>query len=239
MTVTQIGAPLARKEDQRLITGRSRYTDNMVLPGMLHLAMVRSPFAHAKIEAIDASEAKSVPGVIAVLTGNDVADSQGSLPNAWPITPDQQAPAHPAIAVDRVSFTGEIVACVVARSAAAARDASELIDVDYDDLEPVLDIEQAAADDVLAHPDLGTNRSATWVFDSAEAGTGGAIDQSLADSDVVVERTYHQQRLIPAFMEPRSTVVDPTGEQLTIWTSTQVPHILKLMLCMTLGLPES
>lgn len=239
MTVTEIGKARPRKEDARLITGRSRYTDNMVLPGTQYLAMVRSPFAHATIESIDVSEAKSAPGVIAVLTGKDVAESQGSLPCAWPITPDQKAPPHPAIAVDRVSFTGEVVACVIARSQAAARDATELIDVDYQEHEPVLDIEQAAADNALAHPDLGTNRSATWKFESGEAGTGADIDQTMAGSDVVLERTYHQQRLIPAFMEPRSVVVDPTGEQLTIWSSTQVPHILRLMLAMTLGIPES
>lgn len=239
MSVTEIGSPRERKEDQRLITGRSRYTDNMALTGMLHLAMVRSPVAHAKIESVDASEAKAAPDVVAVLTGRDVADSQGGLPCAWPITPDQKAPTHPAIAVDHVSFTGEVVACVIARSAAAARDASELIDVEYEDLDAVLDIEQAASDDVLAHPELGTNHSATWVFDSGEAGTGADVGESLANSDVVIERTYNQQRLMPAFMEPRSTVVDPTGEQLTMWTATQVPHIVRLMLSMTLGLPES
>ncbi|MBK5216863.1 MAG: xanthine dehydrogenase family protein molybdopterin-binding subunit, partial [Propionibacteriales bacterium] len=130
MTVTEIGTSRRRKEDQRLITGRTRYTDNMVLPGMLHLAVVRSPFAHATITSINVDEAKSAPGVIAILTGTDVAEEQGSLPCAWPITEDQKAPPHPAIAVDHVAFAGEIVACVIARSAAEARDAIELIDVD-------------------------------------------------------------------------------------------------------------
>ncbi|MGH3458194.1 xanthine dehydrogenase family protein molybdopterin-binding subunit [Aeromicrobium sp.] len=239
MTVTEIGTARRRKEDHRLITGRTRFTDNMTLPRMLHLALVRSPFAHATITAVNTDEAKASPGVVAVITGADVADIQGSLPNVWPITEDQKAPPHPAIAVDRVAFAGEVVACIVARSAAAARDAVELVDVDYDELPVVLDIEAAASDEVLAHPDLGTNKSATWIFDSAEAGTGGNVEEAISGADIVIERTYHQQRLIPAFMEPRSMVVDPTGEQITMWSSTQVPHILRLLLSMTLTIPES
>ena len=238
-TGPEIGSSRRRKEDQRLITGRTRYTDNMTLPGMLHLALVRSPYAHATITAIDASAAKASPGVVAVMTGADVADIQGSLPCAWPITEDQKAPPHPSIAVDHVAFAGEVVACIVARSAAAARDAVELVDVDYDELPVVLDIEAAAADEVLAHPELGTNRSATWIFDSAEAGTGGNVEEAIDSAEVLIERTYLQQRLIPAFIEPRSTVVDPTGEQITMWSATQVPHILRLMLALTLGIPES
>ena len=243
MTVTEIspeiGRARRRKEDQRLITGRTRYTDNMVLPGMLHLAVVRSPFAHATITSINVEAAKASPGVVSVLTGQDIADEQGSLPCAWPITPDQKAPPHPSIAVDHVAFAGEIVACIIARTAAAARDAIELVDVDYDELPVVLDLEDALTDSNLAHPDLGTNLSATWVFDSGVAGTGGDAVKAITDGEVVIERTYFQQRLIPAFMEPRSTVVDPTGEQITMWSATQIPHILRLMLALTLGISES
>ncbi|MFB9165995.1 xanthine dehydrogenase family protein molybdopterin-binding subunit [Arthrobacter psychrochitiniphilus] len=235
----EIGKSRLRKEDARLITGRSRYTDNMVLPGMLHLAMVRSPYAHARITNIELTEAKAAPGVFAVLTGTDLAAEQGSLPNAWPVTPDQKAPAHPAVAIEEVAFAGEIVAVVIARSAAAARDAAELVDVDYDELPVVMDLEEAFTDAVLAHTSLESNKSATWVFDSAEAGTGTSIEDALAASDVVVERTLYQQRLIPAFMEPRSTVVDPTGEQITMYSATQIPHILRVMLALTLGIPES
>ncbi|MGA7204536.1 MAG: xanthine dehydrogenase family protein molybdopterin-binding subunit [Specibacter sp.] len=235
----EVGKARLRKEDRHLITGRSRFTDNMVLPGMLHIAMVRSPYAHAKITAIDTAQALASPGVIAVLTGADVAGEQGSLPNAWPITPDQKAPAHPAIAVKEVAFSGEVVACIIARSAAAARDAVELVDVSYDELPIVLDLAEAATDKVLAHTSLESNRSATWVFDSGEAGTGQPIAEALANAEVLIERTFHQQRLIPAFMEPRSTVVDPTGEQITMWSATQIPHILRLMLALTLGIPES
>ena len=239
---TEIGRDRRRKEDQRLITGRTRWTDNLTLPGMLHLAMVRSPFAHATITGIDVEAAKTSPNVLAVLTGKDLADEQGVLINAWPITPDQKAPTHTPVAIDRVSFAGEIVAVVVARSAAEARDAAELVDVEYDELPAALDLKEAAADTVLAHPDLGTNKSAFWKFDSAEAGTGGNVDEAIEKArgeGIVIEREYRQQRLIPAFMEPRSVVVDPTGEQLTMWSATQIPHILRFALAATTGIPES
>ena len=239
---TEIGAARKRKEDRRLITGRTRWTDNIQLPGMLHLAMVRSPFAHARITAIDTSEATSAPGVVAVFTGKDLEDSQGVNINAWPITADQVTPTHLPVVIDHVACAGEIVAVVVARTQRAARDAAEKVDVDYDELPAVLDLKEAAADTVLAHPDLGTNKSAFWKLDSAEAGTGGNVDEAIAKARVdgiVIEREYRQQRLVPAFMEPRSTVVDPTSEQMTVWSATQVPHILRFAIAATMGIPES
>ncbi|WP_310962317.1 xanthine dehydrogenase family protein molybdopterin-binding subunit [Nocardioides terrisoli] len=244
--VKEIGLARRRKEDQRLITGRTRWTDNLTLPGMLHLAMVRSPFAHAKITSIDTAAAKSSVNVVDVLTGADLGESQGVNINAWPITPDQKTPVHLPMPVDRVAFAGEIVAVVVARSAAAARDAAELVDVEYDELPAALDMMEALEADsshgALAHPDLGTNKSALWVFDSAEAGTGGNVEEAIAKArtdGVVIERDFRQQRLIPAFMEPRSVVVDPTGEQITMWSATQIPHILRFALAATTGVPES
>ncbi|MEZ5091252.1 xanthine dehydrogenase family protein molybdopterin-binding subunit [Nocardioides sp.] len=248
MTATQdapaaeIGQARRRKEDQRLITGRTRWTDNLNLPGMLHLAMVRSPFAHATITSIDTAAAKEATNVVAVLTGADFGEEMGVCINAWPISPDQKTPGHPPMPSDRVTFAGEIVAVVVARSAAEARDAAELVDVEYDDLPAALDLKEAAEDTVLAHPDLGTNKSAVWVFDSGEAGTGGDVEEAIAqarEDGIVIEREYRQQRLIPAFMEPRSVVVDPTGEQLTMWSATQIPHILRFALAATTGVPES
>ncbi len=238
----EVGRDRRRKEDQRLITGRTRWTDNIQLPGMLHIAMVRSPYAHARITKVDTSEARAATNVVAVLTGQDVKDEQGSVPNAWPITDDQVTPNHPSIAVDRVSFAGEIVAVVLARSAAEARDAAELVDVDYEELPAALDLKEAAADRVLAHPDLGTNKSAFWQFDSAEAGTGSSVENAIAAArvdGVVVEREFRQQRLIPAFMEPRSVVVDPTGEQMTVWSATQIPHILRFLFAAVLGINEA
>ncbi len=248
MTATQerptaeIGRDRRRKEDQRLITGRTRWTDNLTLPGMLHLAMVRSPFAHATITSVETEAAKAAPNVVAVLSGKDFGEELGVCINAWPITPDQVAPAHSPMPADRVAFAGEIVAVVVARSAAEARDAAELVDVDYEELPAVIGIKNALQDSVLAHPDLGTNKSALWVFDSNDAGTGGdveaAIEKARTDG-VVIEREFRQQRLIPAFMEPRSVVVDPTGEQITMYSATQIPHILRFALAATTGVSES
>jgi carbon-monoxide dehydrogenase large subunit len=238
----EIGNRRLRKEDQRLITGRTKWTDNITLPGMVHLAMVRSPFAHATITSIDTEEAKAAANVVAVYTAADFPDGIGACANAWPITPDQVTPDHLPLVGERVACAGEIVAVVVARSAAAARDAAELVDVEYDELPAVFDALEAMKDEILAHPDKGTNKSAFWKLDSAEAGTGGDVEEALAaarNDGVVIERNYRQQRLIPAFMEPRSTVVDPTGEQITMWSATQIPHILRFLIAATTGIPES
>ncbi|MGV9710657.1 xanthine dehydrogenase family protein molybdopterin-binding subunit [Gordonia sp. NPDC003424] len=235
----EIGKARVRKEDEHLITGRTKWTDNLVLPGMLHIAIMRSPVAHARIASIDVEEAKKMPGVVAVYTGADFAEEQANLPNGMQITPDMKVPPAPSIAVDTVRFAGEAVAIVVARDSYAAHDAVEAIDIDYEDLPVVLDLATAAQDGGdLVYPDMGTNVQAVWVFDSAAVGTGGDVEEAIRDAEVVVERTLRQQRLIPAFMEPRSVVVDPTGPQFTMWSSTQIPHILRLLLAMTLGIPE-
>ena len=238
----EIGNRRLRKEDQRLITGRTRWTDNIILPGMLHLAMVRSPHAHAKIVSIDTDAAKAATNVLGVFTAADFPEGMGACANAWPITPEQVTPDHLPMIGDRVACAGEIVAAVVARSAAAARDAAELVDVEYDELPAVFDALEAMKDEVLAHPDKGTNKSAFWQLDSASAGTGGDVEEAIAkarEDGIVIEREYRQQRLIPAFMEPRSTVVDPTGEQITVWSATQVPHILRFLIAATTGIQES
>jgi aerobic carbon-monoxide dehydrogenase large subunit len=244
-TEREFGKARRRKEDARLITGRTRWTDNITLPGMLHLAMLRSPLAHARITSIDTSAARQSPGVIGVWSGPELAGSEAGLPCAWPITPGMTSPTHPAIAQDTVNFAGEIVAVVAARSGAEARDAVDLVQVEYEELPVVLDMEEALAEGApLVHPDLGTNENATWEFDSAEAGTGGDVEEVIAaarnDPDsVMIERRYRQQRLIPSFMEPRSVVVDPTGEQFTVWSATQVPHFVRVFMALVTGTPES
>jgi carbon-monoxide dehydrogenase large subunit len=235
----EVGQARRRKEDAHLITGETQWTDNMVLPGMLHLAVVRSPVAHARITSADVSAAKDSPNVVAVFTGRDFAEEQGSLPCAWPVTPDMVNPGHPAIAVDRVNFVGEAVAIVVARTKAAAMDAVELVDIDYDLLPPVLDMEEALAEGAgLVHEHLESNESFDFVFESGAAGTGQDTDQAFADAEVVVSRRFVQQRLIPAFMEPRSVVVQPIGDSYTMWSATQIPHILRVMAAMVTGIPE-
>ena len=241
MTATaepEIGRARLRKEDARLITGQTTWTDNLQLTGMLHMAVLRSPMAHARITNIDVSRATSMPGVAVVLTGEDLAAEQGSLPCAWPITEDMKAPPAPALAVGQVNFAGEAVALVIADSAYRAADALEAIDVDYDELPVVLDMEEALRDNDLVHEDLGTNKCATWIFDSAEAGAGTDVEDEIASAEVVIERTFKQQRLIPAFMEPRSVVVDTTAGMFTVWSATQIPHILRWMLSAVTGIAE-
>ncbi|MPQ98939.1 molybdopterin-dependent oxidoreductase [Modestobacter sp. I12A-02628] len=235
----EIGQARRRKEDARLITGKTTWTDNMVLPGMLHMAVLRSPVAHATISHLDVSAAQARPGVVAVYTGADLADEQGSIPCAWPVTPDMVNPGHPSIAVDRVNHVGEAVALVVARSRTAAVDALEAIDIDYESLPVVLDMEQAVQEGAdLVHAHTSSNTSYHFVFDAGEAGTGTDTDQAFADAEVTVSRRFVQQRLIPAFMEPRSVVVQPVGDNYTMWSATQVPHILRVMLASVTGVPE-
>jgi aerobic carbon-monoxide dehydrogenase large subunit len=235
----EIGQARKRKEDARLVTGRTMWTDNLVLPGMLHMAILHSPVAHARIRSLDVSAARQRPGVIAAFSGQDFKDVQGTIPCAWPVTEDTVVPNHPSIAVDQVNHVGESVAVVVARSKAEAQDALEAIEVDYEPLRPVLEMEAALADGApLVHPDLSSNKSFTWEFESGSAGTGQAIDDVLRDAEVTVTRRFRQQRLIPAFLEPRSTVVQPQGEGVTVWSSTQVPHVLRTLMSLSLGIPE-
>jgi carbon-monoxide dehydrogenase large subunit len=227
----ELGRARARKEDARLITGQTNWTDNIVLPGMLHMAFLRSPFAHAKITSVDVSAAREQPGVIAAFSGADFADEQGSLPCAWPVTPDIVIPAHPPMAVDEVRYVGEAVAVVVARDRYAAADAIEAIEIDYEPLPPVLDIRTALDEGAPKVHEAG-NKSFEWTF------ANGDLDAAFRDAPVVLERTFRQQRLIPSAMEPRAVVASCVGGEFTLWSSTQIPHVLRLMLALVTGIPE-
>ncbi|MFF5232213.1 xanthine dehydrogenase family protein molybdopterin-binding subunit [Dactylosporangium sp. NPDC000521] len=234
----EVGAARRRKEDARLITGRTRWTDNIALPGMLHLAILRSPHASARITAVDVGPALRIPGVVDAFSGADIAGIQGSLPCAWPVTEDIVHPVRPPLADGFVRHHGEAVAVVVARDRDTAADALDAIEVEYEPLPPVLDLEAASRDEGLVHPDKGTNRSYTWIFDSAQAGTGTDVAAEAAAAEVTLRRRYVQQRLIPAFMEPRSVVVDPGMGEYTIWSATQIPHILRVFYALLTGVPE-
>lgn len=169
----EVGRSRTRKEDARLVTGRTTWTDNITVPGLLHLAILRSPMAHARIDRVDVSRALERPGVIAALTGRDLAGELGPVPCVWPVTEDIVMPDHPAVAVDEVRYAGEPVALVVARGRYAAADALEAVEVDYAPLPPVLGLEDALADDApLVHADKGTNRCYTWPL--ATGGLRGA-----------------------------------------------------------------
>ncbi|MFB6956127.1 xanthine dehydrogenase family protein molybdopterin-binding subunit [Streptomyces sp. NPDC056309] len=232
----EVGRARLRKEDARLITGQTNWTDNITVTGLLHLAILRSPMAHARIERIDVSPALERPGVVAVFSGRDLAEGLGSLPCAWPVTEDMVLPDHPPVAVDEVRHAGDPVAVVVARDRYAAADALEAIEVDYEPLPPVLDLEEALAEDApLVHADKGTNRAYVWPLR-----TGEDFEAVKQRADVVLERRYRQQRLIPNAMEPRAVVVTPLAAsgEFTVYSATQIPHILRIMLSVVTGVPE-
>ncbi len=227
----ELGRARLRKEDAKLVTGQTNWTDNIVLPGMLHMAFLRSPHAHAKITRVDVSAARSQPGVIAAFSGADFGEEQGSLPCAWPVTPDIVIPAHPPMAVDEVRYVGEAVAVVVARNRYEAADAVEAIEVDYEPLPPVLDI-RTALDEGSPKVHEAGNKSFEWPFGN------GDIEAAFSGAPVVLERTYRQQRLIPCAMEPRAVVAASTGGEVTLWSATQIPHVLRVMLALVTGIPE-
>ena len=231
-----VGVTRLRKEDARLVTGRTMWTDNLQLPGMLHLALVRSPMAHARVTKVDVSAALEQPGVVAAFTGADLVDHWSSgLPCAWQVTEDMVSPTHLPLATDEVRHVGDAVAVVVARSRHEAADAVEYVEVDYDPLPVVTDMEAALADDApLADTQLDTNRCYTWPLVS------GDVEAAFDGAAQVVSRRFVNQRLIPTAIEPRAVVCAPPRQarEYTLWSSTQVPHILRLMLALTCGVPE-
>jgi len=227
----EVGKARPRKEDARLITGQTNWTDNITLPGQAYVAYLLSPDAHARITKVDVSAARSASGVYAAFSGADLAAEQGSLPCAWPVTEDIVIPDHPPMAVDTVRYAGEIVAAVVARDRYTATDALELIDVTYEPLEPVLDMEAALRPGSPKVHEAG-NKCYTWTL------ANGDMEAAFRDAPVVLERTYRQQRLIPSAMEPRAVVCAPVGDEYTMWTSTQIPHVLRVMLALVTGIGE-
>jgi carbon-monoxide dehydrogenase large subunit len=232
-----IGTRLRRREDPALLTGEARFTNDLKIPGALSLAVLRSPFAHARIVKVDVSPALARPGVVAAYTGADLESSwAGPMPCAWPVTDDMKNPAHYPLAVTKAAYAGDGVACVLATSEAAAQDALTAIEVEYDPLPAVLDLEDALSDRVVVHEELGTNKSYTWDLKIGEA----EVATALAAAAYKVKERYRQQRLIPMAIEPRAcaAVPAPFGGDLTLYSSTQVPHILKIMTALTLGLPE-
>ena len=227
----ELGRARPRKEDARLVTGQTNWTDNIILPGMLHMAFLRSPHAHARITSVDVSAARQMPGVIAAFSGADFAGEQGSLPCAWPVTADIVIPDHPPMATDEVRYVGEAVAVVVARDRYAAADAVEAIEIDYEPLPPVLDIRTALDEGAPKVHEAG-NKSYEWTL------ANGDTDAAFRDAPVVLERTYRQQRLIPSAMEPRAVVASCVGGEFTLWSSTQIPHVLRVMLALVTGIGE-
>ena len=234
-----LGTRRLRKEDPALLTGEAKYTNDLNIPGALHLALVRSPYAHARILSVDLSAALAMPGVVAAYSGADLMSLWAApMPSAWPVTADMKNPAHYPVAVGKVTYMGDGVACVLATSEAAARDAVEAVVVEYEALPAIIDVDDALSDRVIIHEGEGTNRSYTW--DLKVEGTEGQVDAAFASAAYTVSEHYVQQRLIPMAMEPRAVaaVPQPFGGDMTLYSATQIPHILKVMTALTLGIPE-
>ena len=233
------GSGIRRREDPRLITGSATYTHDIVLPGMVYAVMLRSSHAHARITRIDAEQARAAPGVLAVYTGADIEGALQPMPCAW-LLPDSdlKIAGYPCIAKDVVRYTGDIVAVVVAERPWEGHDALDLIEVDYEPLPSVTDPEAAAAAGApQLHADIEGNQAFHWTV------AGGDADAAFAEAEasgVVIKERILQQRLIPNAMEPRGAVAQysqATGE-LTLWNTTQNPHIVRFLCSVVTGIPE-
>ena len=233
---TLFGSAIKRREDPRLITGAATYVDDVKLPGLIYAAILRSPYAHARITAVNVSEARKAPGVIAVYTGADIKDRVAPVPCAWnPPNCDLKVPAHPLLAFEKVRYVGDGVAMVVADSRAAARDAIDLIDVDYDTLDGGVDPEKMAqAGAPQLHDSVPGNIAFTWVV------AGGDAERAFQSAEVTVQQRIVQQRLLPTAMEPRAAVAsyNKGSGQLTLWATSQNPHIHRFLCSVMLKLPE-
>ena len=237
MTARPFGDSVKRLEDPRLITGEAKYTDDLVLPGMAHMAVVRSPHAHARIRGIDSSAALQVPGVVAVYTGQQMKDAGfGGIPCAWVVPgSDTKTPAYPPIAIDVARYAGNAVAIVVAEDRYAARDGADAVVVDYEALPAVADVWKAAqAGAPLVHDEVPGNECFHWKV------SGGDVAAAFASADVVVGERIVNQRLIPNAMEPRAALAlfNPAMGELTLWVTSQNPHIARFLLSLDTGIPE-
>ncbi len=234
MTTAVFGSSITRREDPRLITGNATYVDDVKLVGMHYLALARSPYAHARIKSIDTSPAQKLDGVVAVFTGEDLKEQLGSLPVGW-VVPDTKEVPHPPLAVGTVRYVGDAVAAVVATDRAIAADAAALVEVDYEELPVVVDAETATKSGApQLHDDATGNIAFEW-----EIGPGD-IEEAATQAEVIVKQRIINQRLIPNSMEGRGVVADYNSgtNQLTVWTSSQIPHIVRLLMALVTGHPE-
>jgi carbon-monoxide dehydrogenase large subunit len=230
------GSAIRRREDPRLLTGGAQYTADIDLPGMTHAAILRSPHGHARIRAIDVSRARSAPGVVAVFTGADIQGVLQPIPCAWLLpNADLKVAPYVAMAKDVVRYVGDAVAVVVAHAAEQAYDALGSIDVEYEPLEAVVDPQQAAgAGAPLLHREAPGNVAFHWKV------TGGDVEAAFGSAEVVVRDRIIQQRLIPTAMETRGAVArySPATGELTLWNTTQNPHIVRFIMSAVTGIPE-
>ncbi len=229
------GSAIKRREDPRLMTGKAKYTGDMQLPGMTHMAVVRSPYAHARVLSVDTTAARDTPGVIAVFTGQDV---DMNVPCAWLVpNSDLKTPAHPVLAKDKVRYAGDGVAIVIAEDRYIAQDAADMIRVEYEPLPVVVNPEEATQDGAAQlFDDVPNNVGFHWVASSGDEG----VDKAFVEAEVVVSERIVQQRLLPTAMEPRSALAQWNSglEELTVWCTSQNPHIHRFILSGMTGIPE-
>ena len=231
------GSAIKRREDPRLLTGRARYTDDLVLPGMAHMAVVRSPYAHARIRRIDGGKAAAMTGVLGVFTGQDLKDAGfGPIPCAWVVPgSDTKTPPYPPVALDVVRYAGNAVAIVVAGDRYRARDAADAVEVDYEPLPVVVDAFKATQPGApRLHDDVPDNLCFHWKV------SGGDVEAAFREAEVVVKERIVNQRLIPNAMEPRAALAqfDPSMQEFTLWVTSQNPHIARFLLSLDTGVPE-
>ncbi len=229
-----VGRSLKRKEDPRLIMGQGTYVEDIVLPGMLYMSIVRSPEAHANIVSIDTSAAKAVEGVDAVFTGEDMGDLAAPCPMVWvPPGVEVHVPEHWPLARGKVGYFGQAVAVVLGHDKYAVVDGAAQVVVEYDPLPVVVDPEAALEDGApIIHEEFGTNKVFEWSL------PGGDVQAAFADADVVVEKRIVNHRTAGGAIEPRGTVAEWRQGKLTMWSSTQIPHIARVILCIQLGISE-
>lgn len=235
MTQRFVGQAMKRKEDPRLVSGASTYVDDVVLPGMLHMAVARSIHAHARIKRIDTSKAQKLPGVVAVVTGEEAAAHCGPIPCGASV-PNMKNAQRQVLAVGKVRFVGEPVAAVVATDKYIARDAADLIEIDYDPLPAVVNPEKAMdASSPRLYDEFSDNIGYNFGFER------GNTEEAFRNADVVVKERFINQRLAPVAMETRGVVAtyQMPDNELVVWSSTQVPHILRTLLALMLRVPEN
>jgi carbon-monoxide dehydrogenase large subunit len=242
MSHSPIGQSIRRREDQRFLTGAGQYTDDVVLQGQTYGFFVRSPHAHARIRGIDSSAALASPGVLAVLTGADLAEAKvGGLPCGWLIHSKDgspmKEPPHPVLAQGKARHVGDAVALVVAESYLEARDAAEKVEVDYDVLQAVVDSATAESAAALVHDDVPGNICYDWGH-----GDAAAVDAAFAKAAHVTTLSFRNNRLIPNAMEPRAANASYSrhDDSYTLYVANQNPHVERLLMsAFVLGLPES
>lgn len=237
-----IGQAVKRVEDRRFITGKGNYTDDIVLPGMCYAYFVRSPYAHAKILSVDTSEALEQEGVVAIFTGQDILDAGvNGVPCGWQVDfkdgETMKEPPHPLLVADKAKCLGDGVAMVIAESREIAKDAAELVYVDYEELDPIIDTASAPQDGVpQVHEEAPNNLCFDW-----ELGDQAKTDAAMANAHHITTLDLVNQRVIPNAIEPRSAIghYDSAFDRYTLYTSSQNPHLIRLLMCaFVLGIPE-